>query len=363
MEREPTLIPAVVLNLREPRLAQAVLKAANDVCPLPPDFQFLKRIRRANVSPNRDHQPPPPVLQVLLLVGPSLTAALQAAGKCHAGDLTDEELATALHPFLQKVEAQQNSSNGVTTASDERAFAVVSVPSCCPRQQCAHWITFNSVWPYAMPKPSPLLPPTERMTEESTRWMTSCVLPMARRAAERGLLGIAAIVIDPETQRVLASSEAFPGMTLDSTFACLPYGVTAQPSNGAALICMDHPITYVLKELAVRREKPHPVAASGSGRQLDQSKPYLANSLHVYVSHEPCVMCAMALVHSRIECVFYCYPNQSNGGAGSCYAVHAIPSLNHHYRAYQCTAAAGSAEDPLTGRVTRFPCTAAHPPS
>ena len=52
-------------------------------------------------------------------------------------------------------------------------------------------------------------------------------------------------------------------------------------------------------------------------------------------------MCAMALVHSRVRRVFYGIPSLDEGALGSHFAVHALPSLNHRYRAfrwrYNCT--------------------------
>lgn len=62
---------------------------------------------------------------------------------------------------------------------------------------------------------------------------------------------------------------------------------------------------------------------------------YLCTGLDLYVSREPCVMCSMALVHSRIRRVIYASRNSLDGGLGSCFTIHLYKSLNHHYRVYR----------------------------
>lgn len=67
---------------------------------------------------------------------------------------------------------------------------------------------------------------------------------------------------------------------------------------------------------------------------IDPSEgPYLCTSYYVYVTHEPCVMCAMALVHSRVKRVFY-GTKSSNGGLGTLCKIHTVKSLNHHYEVF-----------------------------
>ena len=61
---------------------------------------------------------------------------------------------------------------------------------------------------------------------------------------------------------------------------------------------------------------------------------YLCTGFDLYLTHEPCTMCAMALVHSRIGRVFYVHSNSEGGALGSRYSVHELPSLNHHFRVY-----------------------------
>ncbi|KXJ82656.1 hypothetical protein RP20_CCG012461 [Aedes albopictus] len=62
--------------------------------------------------------------------------------------------------------------------------------------------------------------------------------------------------------------------------------------------------------------------------------PYLCTGYDVYLTHEPCIMCAMALTHSRVRRVFY-HSNTAKGGLGSITKVHCAKGLNHHYEVFQ----------------------------
>lgn len=65
------------------------------------------------------------------------------------------------------------------------------------------------------------------------------------------------------------------------------------------------------------------------------SRPYLCTGYDVYVTGEPCAMCAMALVHQRVRRVFYAFPNKRIGALGGAYRLHGERSLNHHYTVYR----------------------------
>jgi tRNA-specific adenosine deaminase 3 len=62
---------------------------------------------------------------------------------------------------------------------------------------------------------------------------------------------------------------------------------------------------------------------------------YLCTGLDVYCYGEPCVMCAMAMVHSRAERLFYIERNPEFGGIESQAQIHGNPRINHRYRAFR----------------------------
>jgi len=56
---------------------------------------------------------------------------------------------------------------------------------------------------------------------------------------------------------------------------------------------------------------------------------YRLNDSTLYVTLEPCIMCASALVHARVSLVQFGAWDLKAGGAGSIVDIFAIPALNH----------------------------------
>ena len=56
---------------------------------------------------------------------------------------------------------------------------------------------------------------------------------------------------------------------------------------------------------------------------------YRLNDSTLYVTLEPCIMCASALVHARVSRVVFGAWDPKAGGAGSIADIFALPALNH----------------------------------
>lgn len=61
---------------------------------------------------------------------------------------------------------------------------------------------------------------------------------------------------------------------------------------------------------------------------------YLCTGYDLFTVSEPCVMCAMAMVHSRVRIVVFTHKDTQHGALGGRLKLHAQGSLNHHYRVF-----------------------------
>ncbi|KAG2448821.1 hypothetical protein HYH02_006172 [Chlamydomonas schloesseri] len=76
-------------------------------------------------------------------------------------------------------------------------------------------------------------------------------------------------------------------------------------------------------------------SASAAALASAGSRPYMCTGYDIFLVREPCIMCAMGLVHSRVQRVIYCQPDPQHGALGGRQRLHACKSLNHNYEVFR----------------------------
>lgn len=79
------------------------------------------------------------------------------------------------------------------------------------------------------------------------------------------------------------------------------------------------------------RADPSVLTSAGTAGADDY---YFCRGLECYVFHEPCVMCAMALTHSRVARVVFCEIDHEAGALGGRVRLQSVRALNHRYHVY-----------------------------
>nr|XP_020665160.1 probable inactive tRNA-specific adenosine deaminase-like protein 3 [Pogona vitticeps] len=147
----------------------------------------------------------------------------------------------------------------------------------------------------------------------------------AKRGARQGMRPVGAVVVDPATGNVLAvGHDCRDGLNplLHAAMVCID--LVAHSQGGGAYLYNNYPACTFLK----------PDSTVDHSSSFGDGLPYICTGYDMYLTREPCLLCAMALVHSRIERVFYGVPTP-HGALGTSYHIHSRQELNHRFEVFR----------------------------
>lgn len=160
---------------------------------------------------------------------------------------------------------------------------------------------FSVYWPLTYRKPS--LQPLELSAAARAAYNQ-----LLRRAVEVGNGKCGCVIVDRAGRELAAAG--------DATSSECP---------------LRHAVMEAIDAVAAARRAAAEKAHSGSKRPRSEED-YLCQDFEVVTTHEPCVMCAMALVHSRVRLIAFRTLDPEFGGLGGKVSLHTCQSLNHQVR-------------------------------
>ncbi|WWC99544.1 hypothetical protein V866_006448 [Kwoniella sp. B9012] len=186
----------------------------------------------------------------------------------------------------------------------------------------------SHIWPVSF-QPTPIIPNDSSDWPIGRKaWVTSGikrVLSLALQAKSKGELPIAAYCTAQPSHFWPKKEEGF-----------IPPTEGLRASSNDTRISDDHPLRHsalnCIKSIAYLRTIPPFTEITPTRNGAD----YLLTSLSLFITHEPCVMCCMALLHSRVKEVFYVFDRSHGGGfSGSGLGINARNDLNHKFHAWK----------------------------
>jgi tRNA-specific adenosine deaminase 3 len=228
-----------------------------------------------------------------------------------------------------------------------------AVPGHAPRTR-EQWEEWNEIWPIVWQKPNshlavPLEAPSTEEIAEMKRWMRRVITTAYGARTDN-----AALIVDPAEGTVVAVGGDRSNNWRRNEGGRLLVG---HPLHHAALVAINcaaeldartypagedekniaaapsEPSEPSEPEVGEKRRRGETLSASAMTETL--GRPYLCTGYDVYLVREPCVMCAMALTHSRVRRVVFGAKSPGNGAlGGGKHSLHGQRTLNHHYQVY-----------------------------
>uniref|UniRef100_A0A1D1ZQ58 CMP/dCMP-type deaminase domain-containing protein n=1 Tax=Auxenochlorella protothecoides TaxID=3075 RepID=A0A1D1ZQ58_AUXPR len=244
--------------------------------------------------------------------------------------------AAALQILVCPVPDGEGLPEGVSAIVQEHSLSLseVGVPELAPATR-ADWAGWGAHWPLTWRAPDPQLQPEHVALDPAEETaMRQHLAAVVVRADACGANVCA--VVDPFTDKVLACCTAAPDV---------------HPLQHAVMLAVE---AVAAGQRARLQQEEGGSAQDGCPKRPRLAEdimlhgapcPYLCTGYDVYLAVEPCIMCAMALVHSRARRVIFCDADAAGGALGGTggLRLQAERSLNHHYHVYHLARACGHA--------------------
>ncbi|KDR21405.1 hypothetical protein L798_04157, partial [Zootermopsis nevadensis] len=333
------LLDVYVDRVADPRHTSRLIQELNAVCPIP-SLQHLKRVSKSEVILN-------------------------------LASYEEDEPQTC----IQKLE-----DRGLDTAGLSCEPRRMRVPAVAPKTR-RHYQETVKLWPCNFHEnkylekvlSDKLFDVTEKL--EQQKYMKKC-LEAARCSFEAGGAGVGALVVDPAKKRVIAVGYDDRVKYHLKHAVMVVVDLVAHSQGGGAWKVGDRlgfletgesfikeiRKSYVDSEPLTQKETRRCSSSEAGNKQTSsdvwfgcrdtdssgvdvvrskdgsasrepKTGPYVCTGYDVYVTREPCPMCAMALVHSRVRRVFYGCPSPQ-GALGTKVKLHTLKGLNHHYEVF-----------------------------
>lgn len=233
---------------------------------------------------------------------------------CTTGEIGREQLIESLTSFSSTLAQLQPYTFGV--------------PKSAARDQ-AEFIEKHAIWPVS-------LATTLRKPDASPRFWSAArrawveagmkrVIALALEAKAKGELPVAVYCTSPPTT-------LWPRME-DEGFVPPTPGLRA--SSHDTRISEKHPLRHANLNCIASIARLRTVPPFSELTPTRNGADYLLTSLSLFTLHEPCTMCTMALLHSRVREVFYIFPSGRSGGFEGEFGLHSRKDLNHRFEVWK----------------------------
>ncbi|KAL7865307.1 hypothetical protein SRHO_G00105540 [Serrasalmus rhombeus] len=311
--RDTKLLDAYAAPITEKRETSRLVKELAVVYPLP-DLQHIKRVRA-----RKDKNAPHPLEVIVCLA--SDVSGLESQRSTLADLLSSKTIDSRGlgEPFLVQIPA----SPPLTRPQFERASK--------------HWPTsFHEDKQVTSALRGQLFSSSEKA--KMGEYMNAAI-QAARSGHALGMDAVGAVIVDPQSGQIVAVGHDCRQGTHPlhhAVMVCID--LVAYTQGGGAYEYEKYPACrYSVPESQVTmshddlsKEGNH----CSSDKAMENGQLYICTGYELYVTREPCVMCAMALVHSRISRVFYGAAS-TDGALGTKYKIHCQKDLNHHFDVYK----------------------------